>query len=170
MKELATRSESCILRCAERAVQQVGFKPAGGIRSCKDALAWLSLMLEELGSVCLARFARSDLSRVQGRMDTSKPLPHRSVEPVAGLRATAGARTVGSLRSQILHANGVVQLSRQPGTAAYVFRTVRLLPCSWFRDSAPPRVSHVHPRSGRRTFLTPSWSAALASCGTVRDR
>lgn len=28
---------------------QVGFKPAGGIRSAKDALAWLALMKEELG-------------------------------------------------------------------------------------------------------------------------
>ena len=27
----------------------VGFKPAGGIRSAKDALVWLSLMKEELG-------------------------------------------------------------------------------------------------------------------------
>lgn len=27
----------------------VGFKPAGGIRSSKDALTWLSLMKEELG-------------------------------------------------------------------------------------------------------------------------
>ena len=28
---------------------QVGFKPAGGIRSAKDACTWLSLMKEELG-------------------------------------------------------------------------------------------------------------------------
>ena len=28
---------------------QVGFKPAGGIRTAKDSLVWLSLMLEELG-------------------------------------------------------------------------------------------------------------------------
>ena len=28
---------------------KVGFKPAGGIRSAKDALTWLSLMKEELG-------------------------------------------------------------------------------------------------------------------------
>lgn len=28
---------------------KVGFKPAGGIRSAKDALIWLSLMKEELG-------------------------------------------------------------------------------------------------------------------------
>lgn len=28
---------------------KVGFKPAGGIRSAKDALTWLILMKEELG-------------------------------------------------------------------------------------------------------------------------
>uniref|UniRef100_A0A452T654 deoxyribose-phosphate aldolase n=1 Tax=Ursus maritimus TaxID=29073 RepID=A0A452T654_URSMA len=28
---------------------KVGFKPAGGIRSAKDSLAWLSLVKEELG-------------------------------------------------------------------------------------------------------------------------
>ena len=29
--------------------QRVGFKPAGGIRTAKDAMLWLTLMLEELG-------------------------------------------------------------------------------------------------------------------------
>lgn len=29
--------------------EQVGFKPAGGIRSAKDACTWLILMKEELG-------------------------------------------------------------------------------------------------------------------------
>jgi len=29
--------------------RQVGFKPAGGIRTAKDAMLWLTLMLEELG-------------------------------------------------------------------------------------------------------------------------
>ncbi|EDO39720.1 predicted protein [Nematostella vectensis] len=33
----------------ERTGHKVGFKPAGGIRSAKDALVWLSLMKEELG-------------------------------------------------------------------------------------------------------------------------
>ena len=33
----------------ERTKYKVGFKPAGGISSAKTALAWLSLMLEELG-------------------------------------------------------------------------------------------------------------------------
>ncbi len=28
---------------------QVGFKPAGGIRSAKDSLTWMSMMKEELG-------------------------------------------------------------------------------------------------------------------------
>ena len=28
---------------------QVGFKPAGGIRTAKDSCVWLSLMKEELG-------------------------------------------------------------------------------------------------------------------------
>ena len=28
---------------------KVGFKPAGGIRSAKDSLVWLSMMKEELG-------------------------------------------------------------------------------------------------------------------------
>ena len=29
--------------------QRIGFKPAGGLRTAKDALAWLILMKEELG-------------------------------------------------------------------------------------------------------------------------
>jgi deoxyribose-phosphate aldolase len=33
----------------ERTEHRVGFKPAGGIRSAKDALTWLILMKEELG-------------------------------------------------------------------------------------------------------------------------
>lgn len=38
---------------AERAGFDVGFKPAGGIRTAKDALAWLTLMKEELGHAWL---------------------------------------------------------------------------------------------------------------------
>lgn len=34
----------------ERTGMQVGFKPAGGLRSAKDALNWLTLMKEELGN------------------------------------------------------------------------------------------------------------------------
>lgn len=30
-------------------VLQIGFKPAGGIKSAKDACTWLSMMKEELG-------------------------------------------------------------------------------------------------------------------------
>ena len=33
----------------ERTGQRVGFKPAGGLRTAKDSLTWLSLMKEELG-------------------------------------------------------------------------------------------------------------------------
>jgi len=33
----------------ERTGERVGFKPAGGLRTAKDALAWLTLMKEELG-------------------------------------------------------------------------------------------------------------------------
>jgi deoxyribose-phosphate aldolase len=34
----------------ERTGYAVGFKPAGGIRSAKQALEWLALMKEELGA------------------------------------------------------------------------------------------------------------------------
>jgi len=34
----------------ERSGQRVGFKPAGGLKTAKDALAWLILMKEELGN------------------------------------------------------------------------------------------------------------------------
>jgi len=33
----------------ERTGEKIGFKPAGGLRTAKDALAWLTLMKEELG-------------------------------------------------------------------------------------------------------------------------
>jgi deoxyribose-phosphate aldolase len=39
----------CIRRYYESTGRKVGFKPAGGIRSAKDALAWQILMKEELG-------------------------------------------------------------------------------------------------------------------------
>ena len=38
---------------AERTATTVGFKPAGGIRTAKQSLDWLTLMKEELGSVWL---------------------------------------------------------------------------------------------------------------------
>jgi deoxyribose-phosphate aldolase len=40
--------------------QSVGFKPAGGLKTAKDALAWLSLMKEELGN----RWLEPDLFRI----------------------------------------------------------------------------------------------------------
>jgi deoxyribose-phosphate aldolase len=50
---------------AERTGHAIGFKPAGGIRTAKDALTWLFLMKEELGSgwlqPSLFRFGASSL-------------------------------------------------------------------------------------------------------------
>ncbi|WP_273786022.1 deoxyribose-phosphate aldolase [Brucella intermedia] len=40
--------------------QSVGFKPAGGLKTAKDALAWLTLMKEELGN----RWLELDLFRI----------------------------------------------------------------------------------------------------------
>jgi deoxyribose-phosphate aldolase len=49
----------------DRTGHRVGFKPAGGIRTAKDALTWLSLMKEELGRPWLGselfRFGASTL-------------------------------------------------------------------------------------------------------------
>lgn len=39
---------------------QVGFKPAGGIRSAKDSLTWMSMMKEELGD----EWTRPELFRI----------------------------------------------------------------------------------------------------------
>ena len=39
---------------------RVGFKPAGGIRSAKDSLVWLSMMKEELGD----EWTKPDLFRI----------------------------------------------------------------------------------------------------------
>lgn len=44
----------------QRTGYKVGFKPAGGIRSAKDSLTWLSLMYEELGE----EWARPELFRI----------------------------------------------------------------------------------------------------------
>ena len=46
--------------------QSVGFKPAGGLKTAKDALAWLTLMKEELGN----RWLEPDLFRIGA---SSKP-------------------------------------------------------------------------------------------------
>lgn len=49
----------------ERTGYKIGFKPAGGISTAKDALAWLVLMKEELGNDWLGpdlfRFGASSL-------------------------------------------------------------------------------------------------------------
>lgn len=44
----------------ERTGHRVGFKPAGGLRTAKDALAWLALLREELGR----RWLEPDLFRI----------------------------------------------------------------------------------------------------------
>ncbi len=44
----------------ERTGYRIGFKPAGGLRTAKDALAWLALMKEELG----APWLKPDLFRI----------------------------------------------------------------------------------------------------------
>ena len=44
----------------QRSGQQVGFKPAGGLRSAKDAMTWQILMKEELGT----RWLMPDLFRI----------------------------------------------------------------------------------------------------------
>ena len=54
---------------------RVGFKPAGGIRTAKQALGWLSLMKEELGEAwmrpALFRFGASSLL-----LDIERQLSH----------------------------------------------------------------------------------------------
>jgi deoxyribose-phosphate aldolase len=55
----------CIREYNERTGQKVGFKPAGGIRTAKQAIEWLILMKEELGDEYLRphlfRFGASSL-------------------------------------------------------------------------------------------------------------
>ena len=51
----------------------IGFKPAGGLRAAKDALAWLILMKEELGAA----------------MDAARSVPHRRERPAHRHRASA---------------------------------------------------------------------------------
>ncbi len=55
--------------------QSVGFKPAGGLKTAKDALAWLTLMKEELGN----RWLEPDLFRIGASSmlgDIERPLEH----------------------------------------------------------------------------------------------
>lgn len=59
----------------ERAGFEIGFKPAGGIRTAKDTLAWLTLMKEELGNAWLQPdLFRFGASGVLG--DISRQLEH----------------------------------------------------------------------------------------------
>ena len=44
----------------ERTGFAIGFKPAGGLRTAKDAMNWLIMMREELAS----RYTRNDLFRI----------------------------------------------------------------------------------------------------------
>ena len=72
----------------ERTGFKIGFKPAGGIRTGKDALAWLILIKEELGdewlNADLFRFGASSLlgdierqlsHHLTGRYASSKYMP-----------------------------------------------------------------------------------------------
>ena len=57
--------------------RQVGFKPAGGIQTAKDAMAWLTLMLEELGP----EWTKPDLFRIGASSllgDLERQLEHRA--------------------------------------------------------------------------------------------
>ena len=59
----------------ERTGHYVGFKPAGGIRSAKDVLSWLSLMKDELGD----EWTHPDLFRIGASailIDLEKQLFH----------------------------------------------------------------------------------------------
>ena len=56
---------------------EIGFKPAGGLRAAKDALAWLILMKEELG----VAWTRPDLFRIGASgllTDIERQLEHYS--------------------------------------------------------------------------------------------
>ena len=80
----------------ERAGVDIGFKPAGGLRTTKDALAWLILMKEELG----LPWMQPDLFRIgaSGLIDRhrapARPLRDRALfgrpSPPDGVRETMG--------------------------------------------------------------------------------
>ena len=76
----------------ERAGVDIGFKPAGGVRAAKDALAWLILMKEELG----LDWMQPDLFRIgaSGLLDRhrapARPLRHRPL--FRGLSPRDGVR------------------------------------------------------------------------------
>lgn len=64
--------------------RQVGFKPAGGIRTAKESLAWLSLVKEELGDEWLTpdlfRIGASSLLSDIERQVSEKTLSLEGVE------------------------------------------------------------------------------------------
>ena len=70
---------------------QVGFKPAGGIRSAKDALNWLILIKEELGDDWL----------------DNRPLPLRRIRSLDRYRAPALPSRQRTLRRPPSHAHGI---------------------------------------------------------------
>ena len=59
----------------QRTGVKVGFKPAGGIRTAKDSLAWLSLMKEELGNDYVKVFIRFRLQNCTGSVSVFRMLP-----------------------------------------------------------------------------------------------
>ncbi len=81
----------------ERAGVDIGFKPAGGLRTAKDGLAWLILMKEELGPAWL----EPDLFRIGASSlltDIERQLEHFATgrysaapPPRNGVRRPAGA-------------------------------------------------------------------------------
>lgn len=69
---------------------RIGFKPAGGLRSAKEALVWLSLMREELGT----RHMRPDLFRIGASSmlgDIERQLEHHAT----GRYAAASHQPIG---------------------------------------------------------------------------
>ncbi len=77
----------------ERAGVDIGFKPAGGLRTAKDALAWLILMKEELGVP----------------VDAARSLPHRRERPSDRHRASARPLRDRALFGRASPRNGVRQ-------------------------------------------------------------
>ena len=73
----------CIRDYAERTGMAVGFKPAGGIRTAKQALDWLALMKDELGrpwlEPSLFRFGASGMLG-----DIERQLEHHLTGPLLG--------------------------------------------------------------------------------------
>ena len=70
---------------------KIGFKPAGGINSAKQAMAWQSLMKEELGDEWLM----NDLFRIRREQFADRP------------RAAVVSLHHRSLRGETSHADGI---------------------------------------------------------------